>query len=202
MKHFRNDIRVSRNISKMCKSFEIKVKDKLKDVYGNVSITTDELSSGICRGYFTTILHWIDDSWITRKIVLDLDRLQSPHKEEETSTMLLDVLSKWNLTSKLQAIRSDSVSDMVVSMKLLTTSINKLTGTFRSVEDIHVRCTAHVVNLCVKDCLPKVHEKIRNIRDLLSAIRSSVNRRDILEKSKNHLRISNQLPSLDVKTRW
>lgn len=63
--------------------------------------------------------------------------------------------------------------------------INIKNNTNCSVNDIHIRCIAHVVNLSVKDCLSEDYEQINQIKWMLSAIRSSVKRFGIFEKSLN-----------------
>lgn len=47
-----------------------------------------------------------------------------------------------------------------------------------------------------------VHSEIREIRSALSRIRTSVKRRDVFECVRSEMDIKQELPSLDVDTRW
>ena len=74
--------------------------------------------------------------------------------------------------------------------------------TDKTVEEIHVRCIAHIVNLAVKDCFTLIHDKIQQVRSLVSAINSSVKRRDLFENARKTLKLSVSVPGLDCETRW
>lgn len=193
---------VCREVKDMCKSTEISIRDILKDIPGMVSFTTDAWSSRVYKGYLSVTMHWIDKTWCLRHVLLDFVRFPTPHNGETTSTLLFDLLSSWHLLSKVKAITTDNASDMCSAMSKLTDMMNIRNNSARCVQDIHVRCIAHVVNIAVKDCLAEVHDHISQIRALLSAIRSSVKRRDIFETTQRQLGLTVGMPSLDVPTRW
>lgn len=70
-------------------------------------------------------------------------------------------------------------SDMCLVLRNLTHMLNIINSTKRLVTDIHVQCTAHIVNLAVSDCLIYVHVCVNQILLLLQFIPVSIKRRDI-----------------------
>lgn len=135
--------------------------------------------------------------------MLDFDRLLIPQNADDTTTLLYDILSKCDLS----LVITDNEGDMITAMRVLTTMIKNVIHTCCSVEDIHICCIEHVVNLGTKDFLQLVHTKIKN-RDLLCAIISSVKHRGMYEQTQLSFGLSNQIPplnvetSLDVEMRW
>lgn len=144
---------VSREIINMKSSYALKLAEKIKDIPGSVSITTDAWSSRAFRGYLSVTMHWVDKSWVLRNVIIDFIRFPTTLNGQTTCKMLIEVLSKWNLTSKLRAVSTDNSADMICAMEHLSIQLNAQNGIVKHIEDIHVRCIAHVVNLAVKNCL-------------------------------------------------
>lgn len=149
---------VRHNVIEMCKGFEIKGKHRLR-IPGRLRITTYDWSSRIYRGNLTTALPWVDMDEVMRSILHDFSGFPTFHKAGATTNMLYDVMTNWNITSKIQATTTDNASDMVEAMRLLTIAMNNVNGNCPSVQEIHIRCIDHVVNLGDNDCLRKGHQK-------------------------------------------
>lgn len=63
----------------------------------------------------------------------------------------------------LKTITTDKVSDMCAAMSILKDQLNSRNNTCGTVDELHIRCTYHVVNLAVKDCLLISHRNITAI---------------------------------------
>lgn len=193
---------MTREIHKLRDSYEITTKDLLKDIPGMVSITTDAWSSQMYRGYLSLTLHWVDKEWVLRHVLLDFVRFPKPHNGTTNSSILMELLTHWNLTSKLRAVTTDNASDICSAMEKLLDMLNIRNNTSTVITNFHVRCIAHVVHLAVGECLKDIHGNVSLSWSLLSAIRWSIKRRDIYEKTQKQLEITVSLSCLDVLTRW
>ena len=70
-------------------------------------------------------------------------------------------------------------------------------------EFLHIRCSAHILNLVVQDGLKEHNESVIKIRNAVRHVRSSPARLDAFKKCVEHVKISNKsLLCLDVETGW
>lgn len=129
---------VSRWIVDMSNKYKIEVKDRLWIIVGKVSVTMDSWKSRMFRGYLTITLHYIDEDWEMKSKLLEFVRFPTPHNAGDTWKLLLDILEKWDLTSNIQAVITETATKMNAAMRLLRTMINKLMQTCSSVEDVRV----------------------------------------------------------------
>ena len=68
---------------------------------------------------------------------------------------------------------------------------------------MHVRCSAHILNIFVQDGLKEHNKSIIKIRNAIRYVRLSPARLDAFKKCVEHVKISNKsLLCLDVETRW
>ena len=70
-------------------------------------------------------------------------------------------------------------------------------------EFLHVRCSAHILNLVVQDGLKEHNKYVIKIRNVVRYVRSSPARLDTFKKCVEHVKISNKSHlCLDGETRW
>lgn len=69
---------------------------------------------------------------------------------------------------------TENESDTIAAMGNLVDMLNIRNIINKSVNEVHVRGIAHIVNLAVKDCLKGVQSQNIQISSLLSAMRYSV----------------------------
>lgn len=55
-----------------------------------------------------------------RSILLEVTRFHTPHNAKTTSKLLMNIIYKWKITSKINAVTSDNAKDMCASMDLVT----------------------------------------------------------------------------------
>ncbi len=69
-------------------------------------------------------------------------------------------------------------------------------------EEYHVRCFAHVLNLCVQEALGSFMDKLENLRKIIKHIRLSNLLSEKLQKRCEEYKITSVKLILDVPTRW
>lgn len=194
---------ISNRISAMVEDNKVSVRSQLSSTPGNISLTTDAWSSRIYRGYIAVTAHWIDEYWSLRSVLLDFQRFPTPHTADATCTTIIDILENWHVAGKVQAITTDNAADVISGVNDVHKYLCTIHHLNVTLEDFHVRCIAHVVNLAVKDALEITHAKIAAVRNLVHACRCSIKRRDRFEEIKKSVgSIEVSLPTLDVQTRW
>lgn len=87
---------------------------------------------------------------------------------------MLEVVSNCNLLGKMRAITTDNASAILSVITKFIDMLNIMNNISLIVDDIHVRCIPHVVNLEFNNCLADVHENVNKSRSLLSTMRSIV----------------------------
>lgn len=165
------------------------------DADSKFSFTLDGWSSRIYQSYFAFTAHWVDKEWNMQSVILEFVRFETAHTGLNVKYLILDILEDWDLKESFLAITSDNGSEMILGLELVGSVINR--GGF------HIRCMAHVMNLAVKDAFDRIKKSIKNLRDLIKAIRTSVKRRERFHALKQSLDVPDaKFPGLDVKTRW
>lgn len=105
--------------------------------------------------------------------MLEFERFIIPHTGHAACHFIYEVIKYWGLNKSIMAVATDNASDMVSVVRELNEKLrNKLGDDDFSlrVDNFHVRCLPHVVNLAVKDCMGIVHDKVSEIRSVLNTI--------------------------------
>lgn len=126
-----------------------------------------------------------------------------PHTSDVLATILMDqCLFEYNLENKISSIvmdnctTNDSMMDILLG-KFETNSLI-LGGKF-----LHVRCSAHILNLIVKDGLDVIGNGIERIRDCIAFWVATPKRYEKFEDLARFLKIQSTTKiHLDCKTRW
>lgn len=111
------------------------------------------------------------------------------------------VIEKWELQSKVRAMTTDNVADIVPVMSLLHQT---LPNPFHlNLKYFHLRCIEHVIKIAVKNFLSLIRKYKDAIRSLVTSIRCSVKLRNTFQKVVVELGETEVvLPGLYVDTRW
>lgn len=94
---------VTRKIPKLHDLCEITVKDLLKEIPVVIGTSTDSWSSRISRGYLSMTLSWVDKECVLRHVLLDSIPFEMPYNRSTTSSVVMKLLTHWNLTGNLRA---------------------------------------------------------------------------------------------------
>ncbi|CAN0905968.1 Zinc finger BED domain-containing protein RICESLEEPER 2 [Linum grandiflorum] len=186
--------------------YEIEKKKIQRVINGNkgrIVITTDMwTATNQKRGYMAIIDHYIDNHDILRGHLLSFPYVPAPHSSEKLATVLHDCLMSWNVDCKLSTITLDncSTNDALIDKikRKLVLSDLLLNGSL-----LQMRCSAHILNLIVKDGLDILKGGIERIRDSVSYWTTTPKRVEFFEEcaKQRNVDIGRKL-ALDCPTRW
>ncbi|CAA7042097.1 unnamed protein product [Microthlaspi erraticum] len=189
------------------KRFELE-KVKLRKIFANhkgrVCFTSDMWSARTTmRSYICLTAHFVDDSWRLHNKILAFCEFEAPHTGEEIATKVLDCLKEWGLEQKVFSFTLDNATSNTSMLGILK---NRLTLANRLPCDgkfLHVRCSAHILNLIVKEGLLLIGDLLENIRNSVKFVKASGARIDSFAAYSKSLKIDMKAGlSLDVPTRW
>lgn len=128
--------------------------------------------------------------------------MPSPHTNGVIAKILLESLSHYSLENKISSVVVDncSTNDAMITVLLdkLESSCLVLNGDF-----LHMRCSAHILNLIVKDGLKVIDSAISTVRDCVAFWMSTPKRIEKFEEACRVLNVNKpKRVALDVKTRW
>lgn len=204
------------------KEFE-KIKTQLLENDSKISFSVDCWSSSNGYAFQGVVAHWITDDWQLQTVVLDLSIIEGSHSGANLAESFGNVLTRFEIWSKLLAVTSDNASNMTTFLKKLETLASDNGGAFRF-KDFRVRCMAHIINLSCQEIIKSLNGKtttyldgsdseeedfsvdnlsfIEKIRRSSAGIRSSPQRREQLAKQCSVEGLDFKNAILDVRTRW
>jgi len=88
----------------------------------------------------------------------------APHTADVIGEELYESMVAWNLDEKISVVTLDncSTNDAVIPILVRNLGKHKLLNDDKL---LHMRCSAHILNLIVKDGLDVLKDAIENIRD-------------------------------------
>ncbi|XP_074315151.1 zinc finger BED domain-containing protein RICESLEEPER 2-like [Silene latifolia] len=197
----RNTLRV--DIFKMYNADKLSFKRLLEYNDSRIAVTTDIwTASNQKKGYMVVTSHFIDRNWNLRNRTLRFCFVPCPHTQGVIAKVLMDCLSQYGLESKISAVVVDNCTTNDAMMKIILKNFEKkcliLSGAF-----LHLRCSAHILNLIVKDGLEFIESGIAKVRGCVSFWMSTPKRIEKFEESCRFQGINNSKRLiLDCKTRW
>ncbi|XP_021741913.1 zinc finger BED domain-containing protein RICESLEEPER 2-like [Chenopodium quinoa] len=125
-----------------------------------------------------------------------------PHTKGVIAKVLMDTLSQFSLENKISSIVLDNctTNDSMINVLLekLESSCLVLDGEF-----LHMRCSAHILNLIVKDGLEVIDHAIVKVRECIAFWMSTPKRIKKFEEACRLLNVTKpKRVGLDCKTRW
>ncbi|CAI0401485.1 unnamed protein product [Linum tenue] len=178
-------------------------KQKLKRVLKGqrVCLTTDTWSSNQNINYMCLTAHWIDEAWVLHKRILNLCTIAN-HKGETIGQAIEGCLKEWGL-HKIFTITVDNASTNDSAIKYIVRKTKNSSGTILKHDFLHLRCSAHILNLILQDGMKELDESIIKIRNAVRYVRSSPTRLLNFKKCIEMEEIQYKgLVGLDVETRW
>ena len=146
--------------------------------------------------------HFIDATWQLKKLIIGFKYVLD-HKGQTISTVLLECLADWGI-EKVFCITVDNATAN-------TSAIRRFDREFREVapdafvldgDYLHMRCSAHIINLIAKEGLTVVGDNVLAIRNAIQYVRSSTSRLNAFDLRVITGRMSRGSLPLDIKTRW
>ncbi|KAH9743961.1 BED-type domain-containing protein [Citrus sinensis] len=128
----------------------------------------------------------------------------SNHKGDGIRKLIENYLIDWEI-EKLFTIAVDNVSANTLAISYVKKKLANWSGNSMVLNSLymHVRCSAHIINLIVQDGLSQVNQSITSIRNAVKYVRSSMARLQKFKTCVDWKKIScGGLMVLDVSTRW
>ncbi|PIA59621.1 hypothetical protein AQUCO_00400484v1, partial [Aquilegia coerulea] len=170
------------------------LKDLLQNIPGKICLTSDMWTSNQKLGYLCITAHFITKDWKLHKRVISFPMLPSPH------TAMYANLLNWNICDKIGTVTLDNASNNDSAVARLKDSLFE--NDFLSRELFHLRCSAHVINLLVKDGLEHVLPSLENIRESVRHIKSSQAKLQSFFACCERLNMKKRRLPIDMCTRW
>ena len=196
----------------------------LNEVRGRrVGLTTDMWTSTAGKGYMVVTLHFLDDEWRMRSLVIGFLRVYFPHTGIRLANHLIQAVKLMNpgLLVSVWAVTSDNASNNKSMITHLNTHLQRevdvhaqrtseLTGAndqeIPSARRVfQIPCIAHTLNLAVKQgfkAVPAIESVIGRLRDIFRKIKDSTKLSEKCEECCTSKNLTYERPPLDVETRW
>ncbi|KAL2942301.1 putative AC transposase [Bienertia sinuspersici] len=155
---------------------------------GRVSLTSDTWTLTYGEPFVCVTAHWIDDDWVLQKRIVCFEAMEEAHNGFNIKSRLVSCCKIFHLIDKLFSISLDNATANTSAMQFLKKDPSiklVLNGSL-----MHVRCCAHMLNLCVQDGLYE-------LRTL--AARSA---KRIFKQKCEEYGLRKKVIALDTPTRW
>ncbi|CAN0908223.1 Zinc finger BED domain-containing protein RICESLEEPER 2 [Linum grandiflorum] len=192
------------SLNPLFKGFEKSKMQKIIDQNkGRIAITTDMwTASNQKRGYMDVTAHYIDNGWKLRNHLVMFGYLLAPYTSQRLAVRLSQCLLDWNIDSRLSIITVDNCTTNDSMINLVKQKL-VLSNLIRDGTLLHMRCSAHILNLIVKDGLDILKDGIENIRESVGFWTCTPRRVEYFHENAQQLKltISTKLV-LDCPSRW
>lgn len=126
----------------------------------------------------------------------------APHTSERLCQVLVECLMDWNIDSKLSTITLDNCAANDKMIDLVKNKL-QLESLIKDGSLLHMRCSAHILNLIVKEGLQVVKDGVEKIRESVGYWNGTPKRHEKFEETARQLKINCTRGLVnDVPTRW
>ncbi|KAG8377263.1 hypothetical protein BUALT_Bualt08G0010000 [Buddleja alternifolia] len=160
---------------------KVKVQNLLDGLSCKLSLTTDIWTSDHSRiAYCCLTAHFVDDEWELQKKILSFKKIPYPHDvvvdNASSNDSMMRKLREWLLKDSLIPLNGDL---------------------------LHVRCSAHVLNLIVQDGLSPIRGLIEKIRETVRYLNKSPSATQKFDTALRHCNLEGKRKvAMDVPNRW
>ncbi|GJY97713.1 zinc finger BED domain-containing protein RICESLEEPER 2-like protein [Tanacetum coccineum] len=155
---------VKKEVLSMYEREKLKIKRELEKIKGRICLTSDLWTSVTSDGYMTLTAHYIDESWVLRKKVLNFRVTPPPHTGSLLAHSVITFLREWGIKNKVFTITLDNATNNNGLVDSLKDQLSLNDALFCDGQFMHVRCCAHVLNLIVKSGLKVIEESIEKVK--------------------------------------
>lgn len=192
---------IRKDCLKMYKDMKKELQSELRNLDSRVCLTSDIWTSSQNLGYMVVTAHYVDSEFKLKKKIIWFKELEYPHTGYAIEEELVRCLTDWEVRDKVFTLTLDNASNNTSACEELIRN-HKHELLFEG-EHLHVRCSAHILNILVQDGMRVIHTAIEKIRELLKHIDSSPSRLQVF----NSLAVGMGLNPksgiyLDIPTRW
>nr|GMC64469.1 zinc finger BED domain-containing protein RICESLEEPER 2-like [Ipomoea batatas] len=152
--------------------------------------------------YMVVTGHWIDSSWRLQKRVLSFINIPPPSRGLQLSDAIFGCMKEWGIEKKVFTITVDNASSNDSVIRYMKDTLQRSRSLVCGGRFFHVRCCAHILNLCVQDGLDKIQHVISDVRDSVEYVNRSETRRIQFANCVQQLQLKDRKLIRDFKTRW
>ncbi|XP_062093715.1 zinc finger BED domain-containing protein RICESLEEPER 2-like [Humulus lupulus] len=146
--------------------------------------------------------HYIDDSWNLHNRIIRFIYVTVPHTAKLLAKVLMECLVEWSLERKLSTLTLDNCTVNIAMMDQMKEKLRNASLLMKG-ELVHMKCSAHILNLIVQQGLGAIQGAIETIRESVVFWTGTPKRVEKFEEAKKGLSCaSNKKLVLDCKTRW
>lgn len=194
-------ITIARDIMKLYYDEKKQLRDYLVKSSQRVSLTTDTWTSiqNVC--YMVLTSHFIDFVWKMQKRILNFIQIAN-HKGETIDKAIEACLKDWGI-DRVFTITVDNAASNGIAISHIKKRLHSWKTVVCDGEFLHMRCSAHILNLVVNDGLKELDDSIATVRNAIRYVRASPSRLARFQSCvKNTTKQEKALVCLDVATRW
>lgn len=150
------------------KSMKDDVKASLQHVRSRFSIALEFWTSYEQIVYMSVKCHWIDENWVSQKVLLDVCRIQYQCTGSEILRVLLTVLQEFNIGSKILACTHNNSQHAIHACHELSLELES-----RKLPFCYIPCAARTLGTIIEDGLKNVKTVLSKIREFILEINSN-----------------------------
>nr|GMD47355.1 zinc finger BED domain-containing protein RICESLEEPER 2-like [Ipomoea batatas] len=117
--------------------------------------------------------HWIDSSWKLQKRVLSFINIPPPRGGLQISDAIFKFMKEWGIERKVFTITVDNATSNDSAIRYMKDTVQRSRSLVCGGRLFHVRCCAHILNLCVQDGLEEIRHGISDVRDSVEYVNQS-----------------------------
>ena len=165
-----------------------------------VSLTSDTWTSFLGEPFICVTVHWIDHDWFLQKRIICFEGMEENHTGFNIKTRIVSCLKNFHLVDKVFSISFDNASANTRAIDFLKqdTDISILLNGIL----LHVRCCAHILNLCVQEGLDELKPLLKPIRTVVRWIRVTRSIKRAYKKKCEERGLKKKCFAIDCPTRW
>ena len=190
---------MTRAVVRQCMEKKVQLGTFIVNLGHKVSICSDVWTDCFCKNsYMGITVHFVDHSWTLNKRLIAFREFPAPHTAQAIAQLIIQVLNEFQLINKIFSVGFDNASAN-------TASIDDLISACSPVIDgkyFHVRCIAHILNLCVQDAIDLWQKYVDPIRTAVKLIHNKAPIGRAWKKYCHSKQCRYTNFRLDVSTRW
>ncbi|XP_019165738.1 PREDICTED: zinc finger BED domain-containing protein RICESLEEPER 2-like [Ipomoea nil] len=137
--------------------------------------------------------------------VYELEKKKLKHNLESVSKIcdaIFRCMKDWGIEKKVFTITVDNATSNDSAIRYMKDTLQRSRSLVCGGRLFHVRCCAHILNLCVQDGLDEIRHVIRDVRDSVEYVNRSEARRIQFADCVQQLQLKDRKLIRDCKTRW
>lgn len=140
-------------------------KQRLQSALSPIHITCDLWTSSNRLGLMGVVAHFVDEDGILRNLTIALREIEGSHSGENMAKILWDVLSEYQILTKLGYFTMDNASNNDAMLSALERRLQE-EGIEWDSTNHRLRCNGHIIQLAVGAFLFGRHPNLSNSDDL------------------------------------